>query len=258
MDYCSNCGKEIETPATFCPFCGTPAVIKSTTTQFISSPSPTIPPSLTITNLPPPPPTIPPPPKIAVPKLRDSTLKSKGRITGLFSPQRTSYIINENSWDLGSGVILDEHGHKIGIMTRKILSLRAEISLKEANGIEAAKIHRKLVALKPTYDITDASDKLIGRIEKALISLRPKLAVLDQNGNKLLEIKGNFTAWDFTIKDTFGNLVGTVSKLDRLQDIIFSGIWDQSDKYALQVEGDVDRRLVVATVIAIDNMFHDE
>jgi uncharacterized protein YxjI len=178
---------------------------------------------------------------------------------GLFDSQRTGFIINENSWDMGAGDILDERGNKIGYMDRKILSLRAEIKLTEVDGTVAAKIHRKIVAVKPTYEIKDASDNLVGKIEKALLSFRPKLAVKDGSGNQLLEIKGNFKAWDFTIKDTNGNEVGTVKKLDRWKDEFFGGgMFDRSDKYALKINGDIDRRLVIGAVISIDNLFHDE
>ncbi|MFX1520284.1 MAG: LURP-one-related family protein [Promethearchaeota archaeon] len=223
--YCSNCGSPIQPTAKFCSNCGTP----------VGSRSPIAPPPIPSTTTP-------------------------MTTNGLFDPQRTGFVINENSWDMGAGDILDERGNKIGYMDRKILSLRAEIKLTEVDGTVAAKIHRKIVAVRPTYELKDSSDQIIGKIEKALLSLRPKLAVKDDSGNQLLEIKGNFKAWDFTIKDTrSGNEIGTVKKLDRWKDAFFGGgIFDRSDKYALKIHGDVDRRLVVGAVIAIDNMFHDE
>ena len=222
--YCSNCGSSLQPTAKFCANCGTP----------VESGSPVAPPPIPST----------------APTMTHN---------GLFDPMRTGYVINENSWDMGAGDILDERGNKIGYMDRKILSLRAEIKLTEADGTEAAKIHRKIVAVKPTYEIKDNSDNLVGKIEKALLSLRPKLEVKDGNGNKLLEIRGNFKAWDFTIKDMNGHEIGTVKKLDRWKDVFFGGgMFDRSDKYALKINGDIDRRLVVGAVISIDNLFHDE
>ena len=225
MPFCSNCGSPVEPPAKFCANCGTP----------VGSGATSIPPSV---------------PSTAPAMSHD----------GLFDPQRTGFLINENSWDMGAGDILDERGNKIGYMDRKILSLRAEIKLTEADGITiAAKIHRKIVAVKPTYEIKDASDNLVGKIEKALLSFRPKLSVKDNSGNKLLEIKGNLLRWDFNIVDMHGNQVGTVKKMDKWQDVFFGGgMFDRSDKYALRIHSSHDRRLVVGAVIAIDNMFHDE
>ncbi len=224
MPFCSQCGTSIEPTAKFCANCGTPVAPGS--------------------------PVAPPPIPSTAPTMTHN---------GLFDPMRTGYVINENSWDMGDGDILDERGQKIGYMDRKILSLRAEIKLTEIDGTVAATIHRKIVAVKPTYEIKDNSDNLVGKIEKALLSLRPKLAVKDSSGNKLLEVKGNFKAWDFTVKDMHGREIGNVKKLDRWKDALFGGgMFDRSDKYALKIHGDIDRRLVVGAVIAIDNMFHDE
>lgn len=224
MPFCSQCGASIEPTAKFCANCGTPVVPGT--------------------------PVEPPPIPSTTPTMTQY---------GLFDSIRNGYVINENSWDMGAGDILDELGQKIGYMDRKVLSLRAEINLTEADGTVAAKIHKKIVAVKPTYEIKDSNDDLVGKIEKALLSLRPKLAVKDSSGNKLLEVRGNFKAWDFTVKDMHGKEIGTVKKLDRWKDDLFGGgMFDRSDKYALKINGDIDRRLVLGAVIAIDNMFHDE
>jgi uncharacterized protein YxjI len=240
MPFCGNCGNLVDpNKMRFCPKCGTP--IEADVTA--ASP-PAVPPASPPTTGSLPPPTTMPPPM------------TQG---SLFDPRRNGYVIHEKTWDWGSGDILDESGQKIGYMDRKILSLRAEIKLTEINGTMAAKIHRKIVAIRPTYEIKTPQDQIIGKIEKKLLSFRPKLHVLDASGNKLLELKGNFVGWDFVIKDMrSGNEVGTVKKLDRWRDVFFSGGWfDRSDKYALKINGDIDRRLVVGAVIAIDNMFHD-
>jgi len=241
MVFCGNCGKEVKDPVKFCPHCGTPMTNSETTTT-----PPEVPTQATTT----------PPALKGKSHLFSTPAGSEG---GLFAPHRTGYIVHENSWDWGSGDIYDENGRRIGRMDRKFLSLRAEINLTEPDGTVAAKIHKKLVTVKPIYEIKDASDNLVGKIEKALISLRPKLAVTDDTGNKLLEIKGNFRGWDFRITDVqTGNAVGTVKKLDRWKDVLFKSTFDRSDKYALKIQGDIDRQLVVGAVIAIDNMFHDE
>jgi uncharacterized protein YxjI len=244
MPFCGSCGAPVDPgKMRFCPRCGAPVE-----PEFATSPPP-VPPTYPTTAGPPPPTTkmpLPPPTMIQ---------------GGLFDPRRNGYVIHEKTWDWGGGDILDERGNKIGYMDRKILSLRAEIKLTEVDGTVAAKIHRKIVAVRPTYELKDSYDQIIGKIEKKLLSLRPKLYVLDASGNKLLELKGNFVGWDFTIKDMrSGTEIGTVRKLDRWKDVFFGGgIFDRSDKYALKINGDgnIDRRLVVGAVIAIDNMFFD-
>ena len=243
MPFCGFCGASVDPgKMRFCPRCGTPV-----DAEFATSPPPVPPASPTTTGPPPPTTTMPPTP----PPMTQS---------GLFDPRRSGYVIHEKTWDWGWGDILDETGQKIGSMERKILSLRAEIRLRELDGTLTAKIHRKIVAIRPTYEIKDANDRIIGKIEKKLLSVwRPKLFLQDGSGNKLLQIKGNLLRWDFNIVDMHGNQVGTVKKMDKWHDVFFGGgMFDRSDKYALRIHSSHDRRLVVAAVISIDNMFHDE
>ncbi|MHA1338457.1 MAG: LURP-one-related family protein [Promethearchaeota archaeon] len=178
---------------------------------------------------------------------------------GLFDPSRNFYILKEKYWDWGSGPILDEQGNEIGKMHRKLLSLRARIDFMELDGTISASIHKKIISIKPTYDLKDAAGNQLARLKKTFWSfIRPKFYLEDPQGNKIMEAQGKFMGFDFTITDMNGKLIGTIKKADRWRDVFLGGIFDFADTYALKVEDpNVDRRLLLGFVIAIDNTLHD-
>jgi uncharacterized protein YxjI len=223
MVFCPNCGKEIDGEYKFCPSCGKkmPDLNEQSETQL--------------------------------------QVKSKTEIDGLLSSLNDYYLLNEQMWDFGSGDIFNEKGHKIGEMHRIILSLRADIELKEANGEIAGKVRRKIVAIRPTYDIFNKDMELVGRIKKTLTSVfRPALWFEDASGEKYLKAQGNFMKWNFDLFNLKDKKIAEVRKADQWRDIFLGGVFDFSDKYALRIyDSEVDRLSLLAFVISVDNMFHD-
>jgi len=177
----------------------------------------------------------------------------------LIDAERQYYVVKEKFWDWGSGDINDESGTTIGKMDRKFLSLRAKIDVTEADGTPLFSVSKKLMSIRKSYDIKDENDELIGRTKKKIFTFfKPRMWMEDPDGRKLLTAEGSFTGWNFTIKDNMGQLIGRVSKSDRLRDIFLGGVFDFSDTYVLQVtEPSFDRRLLLGLVIAIDNSVHD-
>ncbi len=47
----------------------------------------------------------------------------------LLDPSIEHYVLHEKAWKFGGGDIFDPQGEKIGIMRRKLISMRAEIQL---------------------------------------------------------------------------------------------------------------------------------
>ncbi len=178
----------------------------------------------------------------------------------LFDFSRKYYVLKEKYWDWGSGPILDEHGNKIGSMSRKILSIRKRIDFKEVDGTISAYIEKKLIAISPTYDLRDPQGNLIGRLSKAILTfIFPKFYLLNPRGKKIMVAQGSFMRFSFTVKDMKGNLIATIDKADKWRDIFIGNLFDFSDTYIVKIENPfVDRRLLLGFVIAIDNTFHDK
>jgi uncharacterized protein YxjI len=179
---------------------------------------------------------------------------------GLLSPKVNYFVLKEKWWDWGGGDIYNKIGTPIGKMHRKVISLRALTEVTETNGTPVFAVNKKLVSIRASYMIKDAQGNTLGRTNRKILTFfRPKLWLEDENGNKLLEAQGNFLGRDFKIKDSKGNLKAKIGKSDFFKDLVFGGVFDFSDTYAVQIlDPEYDKRLLLGFVIAIDNSVHDK
>jgi len=179
---------------------------------------------------------------------------------GLLSPKVNYFVLKEKWWDWGGGDIYNKIGTPIGKMHRKVISLRALTEVTETNGTPVFAVNKKLVSIRASYMIKDVQGNTLGRTNRKILTFfRPKLWLEDENGNKLLEAQGNFLGRDFKIKDSKGNLKAKIGKSDFFKDLVFGGVFDFSDTYAVQIlDPEYDKRLLLGFVIAIDNSVHDK
>ena len=89
----------------------------------------------------------------------------------LLDKETDYYILKETGWDLGFGDIYDKEGNTIGKMDRKIISLRAKITVKDEKNENVITIQKKMASYRKTYDIFDKDNQLIGRTNKKILSL---------------------------------------------------------------------------------------
>ena len=179
---------------------------------------------------------------------------------GLLSPELNYYVLKEKWWDWGSGDIFNQDGTSVGKMHRRVISLRALTEVSEVDGTQVFTINKKLVSMRPSYMIKDAEGRLLGRTNRKILTLfRPKLWLEDNEGRKLLKAKGNFLGKSFEVKGTDGTLKAKIGKSDFFKDLVFGGIFDFSDTYAIKIlDSNYDKRLLLGFVIAIDNSVHDK
>jgi uncharacterized protein YxjI len=180
--------------------------------------------------------------------------------TGLLSPELNYYVLKEKWWDWGGGDIFNRNGTSVGKMHRSVISLRALTEVSEVNGPLVLTVNKKLVSMRPSYMIKDAEGRLLGRTNRKILTLfRPKLWLEDSEGRKLLEAKGNFLGKNFEVKDMDGELKAKIGKSDFFKDLVFGGLFDFSDTYAIKIlDSSYDKRLLLGFVIAIDNSVHDK
>jgi uncharacterized protein YxjI len=179
---------------------------------------------------------------------------------GLLSPELDYYVIKEAWWDWGSGDIFNREGSAIGKMHRRVISMRALTEMTELDGTQVFTINKKLISMRPSYMIKDAEGNLLGRTNRKILTLfRPKLWLENEDGVKLLEAKGNFLGKNFDVKAMDGNLKAKIGKSDFFKDLVFGGLFDFSDTYAIKImDPNYDKRLLLGFVIAIDNSVHDK
>ena len=179
---------------------------------------------------------------------------------GLLSPELNYYILKEKWWDWGSGDIFNQDGKAVGKMHRRVISMRALVEVSDIDGSQVFTINKKLVSMRPSYMIKDAKGHLLGRTNRKILTLfRPKLWLEDNEGQKLLEAKGNFLGKSFDVKDVDGELKAKIGKSDFFKDLVLGGLFDFSDTYSIKVlDPNYDKRLLLGFVIAIDNSVHDK
>ena len=228
--FCSGCGDPLEVGQKFCEKCG----YEIEGMQSTISTTPAV--------------------------ITTSVKNTSEQIGGLFDQSRSYYILKERYWDFGSGDILDETGQIIGKMNRKLISIRKRIELQEIDGTVCSYILAQLISIKPTHDLKDPEGKQLARLEKTVFSvLKPKFYLKDPLNNKIMIAQGRFGGFSFTITDRNEKLIATIKKADKWQDVFVRGVFDFKDTYALKIEDmNVDRRLLLGFVIAIDNVLHDQ
>ena len=110
-------------------------------------------------------------------------------------------------------VIYDGNHREIGLVQQEILTLLPKFSLYE-DGLLKGTIKREFTLFKPTYHI-DYND---------------------------WRIEGNWMGWDYSIYDSSGNTVATISK----------ELWHFTDHYTIDVKNKEDALRALMVVLAID------
>jgi uncharacterized protein YxjI len=178
----------------------------------------------------------------------------------LLDPTIEYYVLHEKVWKFGGGEIFNPAGEQVGAMKRKLLSMRAEISLEEPNGEVLCTINRKLISARPIYDVKLPDDTMIGRAKAALIAFRGSIMMYDANDNQVFKAQGGVTKWNFEIRDPKdkNRVFAVIKKADKFRDV-FLPAFNFKDRYVIHVvDPNVDRLMLLAYAVIIDNTYHDK
>ena len=118
------------------------------------------------------------------------------------------------------------------------LSLGHKLKIFSPQGDELGEVHQKLISVTPTFELYEKGKK-IGSIKKKLFKLFGSAYSIESLG---WTAKGNFSEWNYSIKDSNGKLVATIGKQ----------IFNLTDTYVLDVADPQDALHVLMFVIAID------
>lgn len=162
--------------------------------------------------------------------------------------------------------VYDTEGRQIGNIVQKLSGwqkmLRLIIDKKvqpftlditDMNGTKSVTIKRGWTFFMSKITILDANAMPIGYIRQKFKLFKPVFHVLDAAEQNLAEIKGDWAAWDFTIKDDKEMQIGTISKK---WNGALKEIFTTADKYVVSIapecREDIKKVAIVASAITID------
>ena len=178
---------------------------------------------------------------------------------GLLDPSIEHYVLHEKAWKFGGGEIYNPLGEKVGLMKRKLISMRAEIRLEELDETPICLIHKKLISARPIYDVKTPDNELIGRAKRPMIAFRGSIDMYDADDKKIYKAQGGVTKWNFRITDPKDKkkVYAEIKKADRWRDV-FAPMFNFKDRYVIHiVDMDAPRLMLLAYAVIIDNVYHD-
>lgn len=183
--------------------------------------------------------------------------------------ERNVIIVNEKVQLLKWGNtynLQDEAGNPIGSVVENVPTwakiarllinkamLPFELNIIDETEKHLAKVSRDFTIWFSKVKVQDQNGKLIGTIRQKFKLFGVRFDIIDENENPVATIEGNWTAWNFVIKDKNGNEIG---KIDKKWAGALKEIFTSADRYKVEinpsVNEDEDKILILSVSIAID------
>ena len=133
-------------------------------------------------------------------------------------------------------------GTKLGEGDGNFLQFPAKFTVLDANNSEIMHLNGKLLSIRREFDIYDPSGNLVGIMKKKLIKLFGSEYWVEKNGVDYMRIFGNFVEHDYRME------------VDKVQVAQVHRKWVSiRDQFGVSIMGNVDPRIVIGVVIAIEH-----
>jgi len=143
--------------------------------------------------------------------------------------------------------IENEKGQKVFKVDGKALRLRKTLVFEDAKGRKLCQIQERLLAIKDTMVIEDANGRDVATVKKALIApLRDKWNVNVKGGDDLV-VQGNILDLEYDIRQGRRKVAEVSKKWFTI-----------TDTYGVDIAEGQNDILILAVVVAVDMMAHDE
>lgn len=184
---------------------------------------------------------------------------------------RNLYLVKEhvglfkaaNNYDIhdpeSGSMVLQCRENDLGIIT-KILRFTDfkrntpfNIQITTPDGRQIVRVSRGISLLLSRVSVFDETDQYIGGFKQRFFSFGGAFNVLDRNDNKVCELNGKWTGWDFRFVNGQTEYAHVTKKWAGIGRELFSS----ADNYILQISDsvprdDVSRKLILAAVMCID------
>lgn len=155
------------------------------------------------------------------------------------------YQIRQKIFSFGDNfVIRGENEEPRFIVKGKVISFGDKLSLQDLNGNELFYIEQKLFKFLPEYHIY-SNTAHVAMVKKEFSFFKPRFFIESQYG--AYEMEGNIFGYDFQIIKN-GRIVAEINKK-----------WFAfSDTYGVDIDNNEDQAFLLAMVIVIDQVIHDD
>lgn len=154
------------------------------------------------------------------------------------------YLIKEKIFTIGDKFsIEDENGRPAYEVEGRILSLGKKLHIYDLDGREVVYIEQQLFKLLSEYFIYQ-NNKKVGKVKREFTFLSPKFNIESLYGD--FTVEGDIFQHEFVIKK------------DRKEVARISKKWIAwSDTYGIEIRDNVDHAFILAIVIVLDQIYHD-
>ncbi len=136
----------------------------------------------------------------------------------------------------------DVQGNKLGEGDGNFFQFPAKFQVLDNSGTQAMNLEAKLISIRRQFTFHDPQGSVLGAIKKKIVKLFGSEYWVEQNGNEFMRIYGNFVEHDYLFAVN-GQQVAQVHKK-----------WvAMRDTFGLSITGNVDHRIVIGSVIAIEH-----
>ncbi|HEV2225901.1 MAG TPA: LURP-one-related family protein [Nitrososphaerales archaeon] len=136
----------------------------------------------------------------------------------------------------------DVQGNKLGEGDGNFFQFPAKFQVLDSSGTQVMNLEAKLISIRRQFTFHDPQGSLLGAIKKKIVKLFGSEYWVEQDGNEFLRIYGNFVEHDYLFAVN-GQQVAQVHKK-----------WvAMRDTFGLSITGNVDHRIVIGSVIAIEH-----
>jgi uncharacterized protein YxjI len=155
------------------------------------------------------------------------------------------YRIREKLFSIGDDFWIDRGDQPVFKVDGKALRIRDTLVIEDLQGREVAAIKKKLVAVRDTMTIERAG-QTVATVKKAMVSPLRERFTVEVAGGADYDVQGKITDHSYTF-ERGGSRVAEVSKK-----------WFAvRDTYGVEIGPGQDDGLILAAVVAIDQMTHD-
>ncbi|MDA4119621.1 MAG: LURP-one-related family protein [Thaumarchaeota archaeon] len=136
----------------------------------------------------------------------------------------------------------DVQGNKLGEGDGNFFQFPAKFQVLDNSGTQVMNLEAKLISIRRQFTFHDPQGSALGAIKKKIVKLFGSEYWVEQNGNEFMRIYGNFVEHDYLFAVN-GQQVAQVHKK-----------WvAMRDTFGLSITGNVDHRMVIGSVIAIEH-----